>query len=195
MSFLPRPGSPAAPEVEQVDGEHDDEIQLAFFQPDESEDAKAERHADDRIQTGLASESLQRRLLRLFYDARTYEEEQGVNILYLAIGFLKWFEDDNSDEARFAPLLLVPVDLSRGNVSSRFKLKSRGEEVATNLSLQAKVLQFGIRLPDVPEDEDFSPVDYFEAVRRCIGEKPRWEVLPDDNKTCMRRLSPTNCLK
>jgi len=38
-----------------------------------------------------------KRLLDIWYDARTLEEEQGVNILYLGLGLLKWFEDDKSD--------------------------------------------------------------------------------------------------
>ena len=69
------------------------------------------RHTDSRLQTRLTSERLQARLLDMYYDAQTYEQEQGVSILYLAIGFLKWYESDASDKARFAPLLLVPVDL------------------------------------------------------------------------------------
>lgn len=95
----------------------------------------AARHRDDQLQTELVSEQLQKRLLQLFYDARTFEEEQGVNILYLAIGFLRWYEDDNSDRERFAPLLLVPVQLDRPNAHSRFKLRYSGDEITTNLSL------------------------------------------------------------
>jgi len=40
-----------------------------------------------RLQTTLAQEPLDRRLLKFFREARTFEEEQGVNILFLAIGF------------------------------------------------------------------------------------------------------------
>jgi hypothetical protein len=29
--------------------------------------------------------------------AEIAEEEQGINILYVAIGFLQWFEDERSD--------------------------------------------------------------------------------------------------
>ena len=50
------------------------------------------------LQTNLAQEPLDRRLLKLFREARTFEDEQGVNILFLAIGFLHWFEDPRSQE-------------------------------------------------------------------------------------------------
>ena len=79
MGFLP------VSDNDQADGK-DSEDQGLLFQPDEEEpeqDEVAARHKDDKLQTQLTSERLQKRLLKLFYDARTYEEEQGVNILYL----------------------------------------------------------------------------------------------------------------
>src|SRR5438309_165039 len=74
-------------------------------------------------------------LLDLYFDARTLEEEQGVNVLYLALGFLKWFEAPSSDIPRFAPLLLVPVALERGTAAERFRLRWTQEDPASNLSL------------------------------------------------------------
>jgi hypothetical protein len=49
----------------------------------------------DVLQTRVAEETLQKRLIKLHRDRKTLEEEQGVNILYLAIGFLRWHEDEN----------------------------------------------------------------------------------------------------
>ncbi len=139
------------------------------------------RHTDLRLQTRLTSERLQTRLLDMYYDAQTYEQEQGVSILYLAIGFLKWYESDASDKARFAPLLLVPVDLERPSAASRFHLRYREDDVTTNLSLQAKLKgEFGIALPDIPEMDEIYPESYFNAVAQAVGGHPRWEVLRDD---------------
>ncbi|HKB78275.1 MAG TPA: DUF4011 domain-containing protein [Thermoanaerobaculia bacterium] len=56
------------------------------------------------LQAGVTSEVLERRLLKFFREARNIEEEQGVNILFLAFGFLKWFEDARSSEPCWAPL-------------------------------------------------------------------------------------------
>jgi hypothetical protein len=44
----------------------------------------AVRHTDNRLQTRLRSEHLQKRLLEIYYEARTMLEEQGVNVLYIA---------------------------------------------------------------------------------------------------------------
>ncbi len=178
MSFLP-----AAEEEVTEETELDDESLFSDLSlPEESDtDELAARHTDKYLQTLLTSENLQKRLLGLFYDARTYEEEQGVNILFLALGFLKWFEDASSDRERYAPLILVPVVLDRGNVGDRFKLRYLGDELSTNLSLQMKLkLEFGITLPDLPDYEELNTTEYFDSVRSAVEGQSRWEVLEND---------------
>ena len=148
-------------------------------EPDERGIAK--RHRDTKLLTTLDPDRLQKRLLGLYYDARTYEEEQGVNILYLALGFLKWIEAESSDRARHAPLILVPVILERESALDRFKLSYRDDEFSTNLSLHARLrADFGIELPELPDVDEIGPADYFERVRKAISARNRWEVLDDD---------------
>ncbi len=150
-------------------------------EPSTGDGAPDARHVDLRLQTRLSSERLQGRLLSVFYDAQTYEQEQGVSILYLAMGFLKWYESPSSDKARYAPLLLIPVDLKRQTAASRFHLEYREEDITTNLSLQAKLRgEFGIDLPEVPDLDELSPEAYFNSVAHALANQPRWEVLRDD---------------
>jgi len=178
MSFLPVPT-----EGETKPDDVDSQLPL-LDQPGDEDlemDGLAPRHTDDRLQTELTSEQLQKRLLKLYYDARAYEEEQGVSILYMALGFLKWYEDANSDRERFAPLLLIPVSLDRTSAAARFKVRYTDDDVTTNLSLQARIKNdFGIDLPDVPDIEELSPTEYFALVRRAVSGQPRWEVLDND---------------
>lgn len=62
-------------------------------QPEEEADrAVPERHTDRKLQADRTSEQLQTRLLWLFREAHTAMEEQGANLLYLAVGFLKWHD-------------------------------------------------------------------------------------------------------
>src|SRR4029079_10702467 len=129
-----------------------------------------------KLHTQLTSEVLQKRLLRIYRDARTLEEEQGVNILFLAVGFLRWFEDEPSEIAREAPLLLIPVALTRDNARSSFRLVVREDDLAPNLPLQERLRDFGIDLPGIPTSEDWVPTSYFKAIRRAIGAQPRWSL-------------------
>src|SRR6185312_14831952 len=93
FTFAPGRGRTVSSEGAE-DASADHEIAVLAQPIDEELDERgvARRHADTKLQTLLTSESLQKRLLNLYFDARTLEEEQGVNILYLALGFLKWYE-------------------------------------------------------------------------------------------------------
>lgn len=141
----------------------------------------AKRHTDCLLQTSLSAEGLERRLLDLYHDSRAMMEEAGVNILYLALGHLKWFEADQTDTPRYAPLILVPVELDRRTASEKFVLRSTEDEIVENLSLYAKLQEdFGIQLPEFSGEEDFDITGYFEAISKAIAGAPNWEVEPDE---------------
>ena len=144
--------------------------------------SEAERQAqltDNKLQTAETLVRLETRLLNTYYTARTSLEETGVNILYLALGRLSWYEAESSTEARQAPLLLVPVVLERGTIAERFKLTHSGAEVEGNLSLQARLkADFGISLP-LPDFEEQTLGDYIAAVREAVAGRTHWAVEPD----------------
>ena len=79
-----------------------------------------------KLQTDLTAEKLQTRLISMHRDARSYIEEQGVNGLFLALGYLEWY-DINSDLKRRSPLILIPVELKRTN--SRYRLQQESLQV------------------------------------------------------------------
>ena len=178
FTFLP--GRAEAGDTEAPEG--DELPELAQPEDDEvDENGVAARHTDTKLQTRLTPSGLQKRLLELYFDARTLEEEQGVNILFLALGALKWIDPNNSANIRHAPLILVPVSLERGNAAEKFKLRLRQEEVACNLSLEVMLDRVhGIRLPEFEADDNFVPGTYFEQVADAVASKEGWEVLPDE---------------
>lgn len=137
------------------------------------------RHLDTKLQTAHISENLQNRLLRISSNTRTILEEQGVNTLYLALGFLEWYETSSSDQRLRAPLVLIPVEMSRETAASPFKVKYSGEDITTNLSLTEKLQHdFGLSLPDVSanDGEDINPDKYFAEVETAVKGDSRWSV-------------------
>ncbi len=139
------------------------------------------RHSDTRLQTRLTPAGLQKRLLNLYIDARTLEEEQGVNILFLALGTLKWVDPTNAQNVRYAPLILVPVSLERGNAGEKFKLRWRQEEPAPNLSLEAYLERVhALKMPHFDAGDDFDPTAYVAAVAEAVSAKTDWSVDPND---------------
>ncbi len=140
-------------------------------------------HSDSYLQTPYDEKSLQKRLLTTYLFARTHIEERGVNILFLALGMVHWFEDDNSDKELIAPALLIPVELVRTDVQDKFKIKYNGEEIDENLSLAARLKDYSIDLPTLPEDEDIDISKYLSLVKHSIRGQSRWKV--DENEICL----------
>lgn len=139
------------------------------------------RHNDTGLQTQLFSKPLDTRLLKLSTEAITFVQEQGVDLLYLATGFLKWYEDDSSDKARFAPLALVPVEIFRADVGDTYKIRYTEAELGTNLTLAAKLkMEFGLQLPELVEQEDgYDLEEYFVQVSQAVAKEKRWSVVAD----------------
>ncbi len=110
-------------------------------------------------------------------DAKTAEEEQGLNILFLAMGFLRWKEDPKSEVVREAPLILLPVEFIRNERKSTYDLKARDEDITTNLPLKERLRQdFGIVLPEIDEEEEWSPAVYLDAVAEAVSGQAGWSL-------------------
>ncbi len=145
--------------------------------------AEAAREALEkgRLRTFLEEAELEKHLKELYRSARMSMEENGTNTLYLALGFLRWFEDDRAERARYAPLVLVPVELVKRIRGQRYLIRSRQEEAQVNITLLEYLRQeYGVSitgLDPLPEDEhglDLSLI--FQTVRRAVGDRKRWEV-------------------
>ncbi len=156
----------------------DDDAPLLIEEPVPSEPFDEARYTDNLLETLLGPDAQQKRLLRLASEARTAEEEQGINILYLSLGFLTWFEDKSSAVKREAPLILLPVELIRNAKTSTYDIKCRDDDIVTNLSLQERLKSdFGIELPEIDVDEEsWSPSAHFEEIRSVIESKPEWSI-------------------
>jgi len=169
LSFLPIPKGKENNNIELFD-----ELPILF-----SEDLDPKRHTDTRLQTKLNQDQLDKKLIKINTEAETYFQEQGIDILYLALGFLSWFEDDNSELERLAPLVLIPVSLNRTTAIERFKLKYTQVDLGTNLTLKAKLkTDFAIDLPDFEEETDIT--DYFSKVNLAIKKKARWKIVENE---------------
>ena len=162
-------------------------VQEAPMASDGVEDAEAamriaaEEFAAKRICTYLNEEELEKHLKGLYRSARTSMEENGTNTLYLALGFLRWYESAAAEKGRMAPLVLIPVDLVRRVRGRGYVLRSRQEEAQINITL-LEYLRQEYEIPiegldPLPEDEhgiDLGGI--FAVFREAIAEQTRWEI-------------------
>ncbi len=123
--------------------------------------------------------SLRQRLYTLSNKSRTVFEEQGYPVLYLALGFVSWSEPEHPDKLYKAPLLLIPVELTRQKVKDNYVLTWTGDDAVTSLSLTAKLAEQGVTLPEftMPETAD-GLTAYAAAVDAAIRSKG-WEYCPE----------------
>lgn len=73
-------------------------------------------------------------LSRLIKRSKEADEESGTKILYLALGFLKWYSREDGKE-KYAPLVLKPVALKKGKGGVGYAVASTDEEFSVNSTL------------------------------------------------------------
>ena len=135
---------------------------------------------DKKLATDLTPKELQKRLYYINNQAKTMLQEQGYNILYLAIGFLHWKDKSKPRQVNKAPLVLIPVSMERKKVGESFNLEWTGEDIQTNISLKAKLLEAGIELPDFHFKRYGEVIDhYIASVRRAVSRMDGWTVNSD----------------
>ncbi|PMH46123.1 hypothetical protein BCU68_08600 [Vibrio sp. 10N.286.49.B3] len=173
MSFLAAPSA--------LENESDRSVSLEELTEYLEEESGHKRHNDNAMQTSLFKKTLDTRLLKLSSEAVTFVQEQGVDLLYLATGFLKWYEDINSDRPRYAPLILIPVEIYRAGAGDSYKVRYTQAELGTNLTLAAKLkMEFDIVLPELDETENgYDIVSYFSKVTQAISAEKQWTVEQD----------------
>lgn len=85
---------------------------------------------------------LEKDLINLFRRSKSDIEEGGANTLFMTLGMLKWKEDSKSDQYYKAPLILLPVQLTRTSAGAKPKIMQiPDEEPVFNLTLIELLLQ------------------------------------------------------
>lgn len=129
----------------------------------------------------LPEDKLEDNLLEIYRAAEMSLEESGANTLFLVFGLLQWQEDKDAEARHVAPILMLPVTLTRHSVRSGFRLTRHDDEPLVNPTLVQKLLQdFDLRLPSfdtLPTDEKGLDVrKILQTFRLHVAELPGWEV-------------------
>ena len=168
-----QPHSSAA-EITLVQHAKNNNISHSYDLPLPDKEHEDGRHRDDKIQTLLLPDQLERKMNALLTKGRTWIDESGINVMRAVFGFLEW-KDPNSDSA-FAPLLLLPVEVQKKTSASGaiFWVSGIEEEIDINEVLTEKLkIDFDIKIP--PYDKG-SVEDYFKHVEECLAATPNFNV-------------------
>lgn len=151
----------------------------------------SEEFKSKRLCAVMHDEELEKTLKNIYRTTKSSIEENGSNTLFLALGFLKWYESDISEKPRYAPLIMIPVELVKSSHNKGYVLRSRQEETQINVTLIEYLRQiFELKIPSLdplPEDEHGTDIPLvFNTVRNCILDKKRWNVV---DTACLGQFS------
>lgn len=135
-----------------------------------------------RLRSVLTEGELSKIIKELYRTARTALEENGANTLYLAMGMLRWYESKRSSKARYAPIILMPIEMVRKSAAQGYVIRLRDDEPQMNITLLEKLKQdFGIvvkGLDPLPEDEHGVDIrKVLTIMRKAVMEQSHWDVL------------------
>lgn len=135
----------------------------------------------NRLLTHYHQQDLDNILVYIHKNAKQAIEENGSSTLYLAVGLLKWFDRKTPEQARYSPILLLPVEISRRSVNSKFTLKSREEETMINITLVEFLRQeYELNLEALEQlptdDKGVDVAKVMGILRRAIMQLKGWDV-------------------
>ncbi len=101
-------------------------------------------------------------------------EETGVNIAYLAFGFIRWTEHEFSQTIMQAPILLVPVSIERESFTEPYRIKVTDDEMIVNPTFAFKLQsEYNVKLPEFDEE---AGIEAYFAELTALFAKLKWTI-------------------
>ncbi|MHA2394188.1 MAG: DUF4011 domain-containing protein, partial [Promethearchaeota archaeon] len=153
-----------------------------IWQPPQTEEAESAPRAPSRGSRGRPKRThlvsaqvepyqLERTLRNLARRSASEYRERGVRVLHMTFGLLNWKEPGTFQEVS-SPILLTPIEMSRKSRRDLYNIRvpSVEDEVVLNPALTLKLRNdFQIELPPLPNFDERSLLDYFEAIAKAGG--------------------------
>ena len=158
---------------------------LVKEEPKLLEEVARDAFAKGQLAVPLTRKETGKRLLELHRRAKSDMQEGGTNTLFLAAGFLRWKKSEGDTRSYRAPLLLVPVKISRRSAQSDFVLEHHEDDVRFNATLLEFLKRdFDLKVPELegelPRDESgYDLPRIFETMRRKVRDVAGFEVVED----------------
>ena len=148
---------------------------MVFELPEATEDVYKELKEDfDKQRIGLIFRSQAQTTSLKFFERerRKSFEETGSNIFYLAIGFIRYFENEKTIVPFYAPIVLVPIDLIKHS-KDNYSIRGREEPPFLNISaFEFFHQEYGMNFDDLLtldlfDDEEIS----IDSILNTVSEK------------------------
>lgn len=151
-----------------------DESQILFRIPMESVLSESRLLGAD-----LDKRKLSTALKNLVSRSRQTYLDTGLQVLYLALGQLKWNEPDDPKGKKSSPLILLPVDLQQSSRKSPVILNIDEFEPILNPALILKMKLMEFDLPPLKEGTPAGIIKYLKELESQVRKQPGWSVTSD----------------
>lgn len=101
-------------------------------------------------------------------------KETGINVAYIAFGFIHWKDTNYADTVRYAPILLIPIQITNKSLTDPYIISVLDDEILINKTFSCKLNnEYGITLPEYETGTTLE--EYFESVQNLVS-KLGWEI-------------------
>ena len=101
-------------------------------------------------------------------------KETGINVAYIAFGFIHWKDTNYADTVRYAPILLIPIQITNKSLTDPYIISVLDDEILINKTFSCKLNnEYGITLPEYENGTTLE--EYFESVQNLVS-KLGWEI-------------------
>ncbi|WP_250035247.1 DUF4011 domain-containing protein [Paractinoplanes maris] len=125
------------------------------------------------FRTGLGPVALGSTLRRLQRRSRQDLLDRGVATLHLAVGVLRWRDEEGAAFA--SPVLLLPAELVARGPGDVPRLRERDDEPVVNPALALRLRRMGIAMPAPPTGGELDVRGYLNALRATVSNRD-WPV-------------------
>lgn len=141
----------------------------------------AERVQEERRLLGadLDRSKLAKAMRNLSNKSRQTYLDTGLQVLYLALGQLKWSEPEDPKGVKVSPLLLLPVEIRQASRKSAFLLTFDELEPVLNPALNLKLKLMDLPLPEFTEGNPAGIVKYLKVMDSFANGQNGWSVNTD----------------
>ena len=130
--------------------------------------------AEGEVRSDLSAAEMNQTLKNLRSKAKLSQEEQGINVLYMSFGFLRWNEKNGAKAFFDAPLILVPVTIAWENIHAPFVLGLHEDEIVFNPTLKFMLEDtYGLKLPEFEHKADLKT--YIQKLKEVLDNK-EWSI-------------------
>jgi superfamily I DNA and/or RNA helicase/very-short-patch-repair endonuclease len=112
-------------------------------------------------------------------------DEKGLNIGYIAVGFLKWYERDDVNTEVKSPLIMVPIKIEQDGRYDPFRVSlNTDEEITVNPVIKKKFetdfnIVLDINFHNTEDNPQTSIQSCLNQIKDAIKNQPNWQVVDE----------------